>query len=165
MKTITLIGMMGSGKTTLGKLLAKRMDLQSLDIDFLIEQKEKKTISEIFSTMGEPYFRNLEKRIIQNNFVPENLVISTGGGAFETKESREFLINNSTVIYLKTSPDIILQRIKNDTTRPLLSGNVTKEKIQNLINLRQKNYEIAHYIITTDNKKPEEILEEISGVL
>lgn len=165
MKTIVLIGMMGSGKTTIGKLLGTKLNLKNIDIDILIEQNEKRTISDIFQNNGEKYFRNLEKETIQSVFEDKNLVISLGGGAFEDQVTQELLLKNSTIIYLKTSPQIILERIKNNTNRPLLKNQMTIEKIQSIISKRQKNYELANITILTDNKNPNKIVEEILGAI
>lgn len=165
MKTIVLIGMMGSGKTTIGKLLGTKLNLKSIDIDILIEQNEKRSISDIFQNNGEKYFRGLEKETIQSVFKDKNLVISLGGGAFEDQATQELLLKNSTIIYLKTSPQIILERIKNNTNRPLLKNQMTVEKIQSIISKRQKNYELANITILTDNKNPDKIVEEILGAI
>lgn len=165
MKTITLIGMMGSGKTTLGLLLSKELKFNFADIDSIIENSEKKSISEIFQQCGENHFRQLEHSTIKEVFQNENLVLSLGGGAFEYKETQNILLNNSLVIYLKTSATTIFDRLKNDTSRPLLQGNNSIEKIQEIINSREHNYKLAHKTILTDNKKPQEIIQEILGVL
>lgn len=165
MKTIILIGMMGSGKTTVGKLLGEKLNINHFDIDSLIESQNKKTIAEIFSTYGEEYFRELEKQAIKNIFNPQNQILSLGGGSFENKETQNLLINNSTIIYLKTSPSIIFDRIKNNTQRPLLKNNMNIEKISEIIKTRQSNYELANHTILTDNKNPIQISEEILGVL
>lgn len=165
MNTITLIGMMGSGKTTLGKLLGKKLNLPSVDIDLIIEKENSQNISEIFSKYGEDFFRKLEKSTIEKVLCPDGQIISTGGGAFEDSETRELLLNNSTVIYLKTTPESILKRIKNNKQRPLLKDNMNIENISKIINKRRKNYEMAHYTIVTDEKTPNDIAEEILGVL
>lgn len=165
MKTIVLIGMMGSGKTTIGKLLGEKLTLRSIDIDVIIEQNEKKTVSEIFQNEGEKYFRNIERETIEKNFTNKDLIISLGGGAFEDQLTQELLLKNSTVIYLKTSPNVILERIKNNTNRPLLKNQMTVEKIQSIILQRQKNYELANITILTDNKNTDKIVEEILGVI
>lgn len=165
MKTIVLIGMMGSGKTTIGKLLGEKLTLRSIDIDVIIEQNEKRTISEIFQNEGEKYFRNIEKETIKKNFTNKDLIISLGGGAFEDQLTQELLLKNSTVIYLKTSPNVILERIKNNTNRPLLKNQMSVEKIQSIILQRQKNYELANITILTDNKNTDKIVEEILGVI
>lgn len=165
MKTIVLIGMMGSGKTTIGKLLGEKLALRSIDIDVIIEQNEKRTVSEIFQNEGEKYFRNIERETIKKNFTNKDLIISLGGGAFEDQLTQELLLKNSTVIYLKTSPNVILERIKNNTNRPLLKNQMTVEKIQSIILQRQKNYELANITILTDNKNTDKIVEEILGVI
>lgn len=165
MKTIVLIGMMGSGKTTIGKLLGEKLTLRSIDIDVIIEQNEKRTVSEIFQNEGEKYFRNIERETIKKNFTNKDLIISLGGGAFEDQLTQELLVKNSTVIYLKTSPNVILERIKNNTNRPLLKNQMTVEKIQSIILQRQKNYELANITILTDNKNTDKIVEEILGVI
>lgn len=165
MKTIVLIGMMGSGKTTIGKLLGEKLTLRSIDIDVIIEQNEKRTVSEIFQNEGEKYFRNIERETIKKIFTNKDLIISLGGGAFEDQLTRELLLKNSTVIYLKTSPNVILERIKNNTNRPLLKNQMTVEKIQSIILQRQKNYELANITILTDNKNTDKIVEEILGVI
>lgn len=165
MKTIVLIGMMGSGKTTIGKLLGEKLTLRSIDIDVIIEQNEKRTVSEIFQNKGEKYFRNIERETIKKNFTNKDLIISLGGGAFEDQLTQELLLKNSTVIYLKTSPNVILERIKNNTNRPLLKNQMTVEKIQSIILQRQKNYELANITILTDNKNTDKIVEEILGVI
>lgn len=165
MKTIVLIGMMGSGKTTIGKLLGEKLTLRSIDIDVIIEQNEKRTVSEIFQNEGEKYFRNIERETIKKNFTNKDLIISLGGGAFEDQLTQELLLKNSTVIYLKTSPNVILERIKNNTNRPLLKNQMSVEKIQSIILQRQKNYELANITILTDNKNTDKIVEEILGVI
>lgn len=165
MKTIVLIGMMGSGKTTIGKLLGEKLTLRSIDIDVIIEQNEKRTVSEIFQNEGEKYFRNIERETIKKNFTNKDLIISLGGGAFEDQLTQELLLKNSTVIYLKTSPNVILERIKNNTNRPLLKNQMTVGKIQSIILQRQKNYELANITILTDNKNTDKIVEEILGVI
>ena len=88
-----------------------------------------------------------------------------GGGAFENKDTRDFLLKNSNVIYLKTSPEIIFQRIKNNNERPLLCNNMSVKKIIEILSQREQNYETAQHTIITDNKTPDEIIKEITGVL
>lgn len=165
MKTITLIGMMGSGKTSIGNLLSKRLNIPLVDIDSEIELNEGLKISDIFAQKGEEYFRTIEAETIKNTFSAQNLIISTGGGAFENLQTREFLLKNSTVIYLETSPETIFERIKNNNDRPLLKNNMTVEKITGIIQNREQNYKLAHHTILTDNKEPAKIVQGILGVL
>ena len=165
MKTIVLTGMMGSGKTTVGKILAENLSAEFIDLDLVIEKKIGKTISEIFAEFGEDYFRENEAETLKDIFSPAGMVISLGGGAFENKKTRDFLLENSLVVYLETSPEIILTRLKNDTSRPLLCGNMSLEKIENLIKKRENNYKKASFIITTDELSPEAAAQKILGVL
>jgi shikimate kinase len=165
MKTIVLTGMMGSGKSTIGKLLSEQLNLDFFDLDNLIEQKEQLTISEIFQTKGEKYFREIEKITLRENFSANNQVISLGGGTFENSNTQEILLKNSFVIYLKTTPQTIFDRIKNNKSRPLLCDNMTIKKISEIIELREKNYKKAHFTISTDEKSKNEITNEILGVL
>jgi shikimate kinase len=165
MKTIVLTGMMGSGKSTIGKLLSENLNIAFLDLDNLIEQKEQNSISKIFQTNGEKYFRELEKTTLHENFSAQNQIISLGGGTFENPETQKFLLQNSLVIYLETTPQTIFDRIKNDKSRPLLCDNMNIEKISEIIELRKKNYNKAHKTILTDKKSKNEIVKEILGVL
>ncbi|MBR1461221.1 shikimate kinase [bacterium] len=159
MKSIVLIGMMGTGKSTIGKYLAEKLNLKFIDIDSTIEKFQQMSIAQIFETKGEEYFRDIEREYIMNTF-ENNSVIALGGGAYEDKETRRFLMN-SLIIHLKTSPNIIYERIKNDKTRPLLKDQMTVEKIAQIYNSRAINYEKANITITTDNKTPKEIVKEI----
>ena len=163
---IVLIGMMGSGKTTVAKELSKLIPEYSLaDIDEEIEKSTGKKISDIFLKYGEAHFRNLEKDKIEKISQQQNQIISLGGGAFENEENRTMLLNSSITIYLKTSPQEIFSRVKNEFHRPLLQKNCTTERITELIKKREPNYLKADIIITTDNKKPEDIAQEILGVI
>ena len=166
MKKITLIGMMGSGKTTLGKILSEKTNVSAIDIDELIEQNENSTITDIFKTQGEEYFRKIEAKTIKeliNSTNPQ--ILSLGGGAFENVQTRELLLNNSVVIYLETTPVEILNRIQKTNNRPLLKNNMTIEKINEIITKRKDNYNLAHHKILTDGKTPSKIAEEILGAL
>lgn len=165
MKTIVLTGMMGAGKTTLAEVLAQKLNIKYIDIDTLIESNEGKKIADIFTQNGETYFRKIEKETIKQITTPTDLVISLGGGALENKDTRDLLLTNTTVIYLKTSPEIIFERIKNNTSRPLLCGNMSVEKIKEILEKREANYQSATLTITTDNKTPEQIADEITGAL
>ena len=161
MKTIVLTGMSGSGKSTVGKFLSEKTGTFFFDIDEQIVLNEKKSINEIFAKNGENYFREIEAKTIKNIFNPENLIISLGGGAFESEQIRNFLLANSLVIYLKTSPETIWNRLKNTNDRPLLNNNMNSESIGKLLNSRKNNYELAHFTVITDNKNIEEIASEI----
>ena len=163
---IALIGMMGSGKTTIGAELKKVLpEYDYVDLDELIEKSTQKKISEIFLKYGEPHFRILESDKINAVMKNNNQIISLGGGAFESENNRKLLLDNSKVIYLKASPKAIFDRIKEETHRPLLRRDFSLEKITEIMNKRHKNYEKAHIIIDTTDKTPYNIVKEILGVL
>ena len=159
---ITLIGMMGSGKTTVGKELEKQLSGFTLyDTDNEIERVEGCSIPEIFKKFGEAYFREKETAAIRELMKKDNIILSTGGGVFETPENRQLLLEKSVVIYLKASPDVIFDRIKHETHRPLLGSAFTPEKISVIIEKRRVNYELAKFTIDTDMKSPYNIVTEI----
>ncbi|MDD3419196.1 MAG: shikimate kinase [Candidatus Gastranaerophilales bacterium] len=161
MKNIALIGLMGSGKTTIGVLLAKKLGVDFVDIDEKIEQKEKTSITKIFETKGEEYFRQVESTLLQDYGKRQNLVISTGGGAVQKEENLQILKSNCTIIYLKASPNELFSRIKDDTSRPLLQTLNPLLTLEELLKKREKNYLMADIIINTEAKTTEQILDEI----
>lgn len=166
MRKITLIGMMGSGKTTIGKILSEQTGISAIDLDNFIENKENKSISEIFKTKGEQYFRTVEANTIKElTQTTSSQILSLGGGAFENEQTRELLLKNSTVIYLETTPEEIFKRIQKTNNRPLLKNNMTIEKISEIMTQRKNNYNLAHHKILTDGKTPSKIAEEILGAL
>ncbi|MBO6087468.1 shikimate kinase [bacterium] len=165
-KNIVLVGMMGCGKTTVGEELAKTLsEYNYVDIDIEIEKSTQKKISEIFLKHGEPFFRMLETEKILKFSNLEKQIISTGGGAFESEENRKNLMSNGVIIYLKTTPKTIFDRIKNETHRPLLRKDFSVEKIASIIKNRELNYKKADLIIDTDNKTPQDIVKEIIGAI
>lgn len=165
MKTlIVLIGMMGSGKTTVGKILAEALDYTFIDLDNEIEKQEQKSISEIFDYFGENYFRKIENEKIKEYINHTNTVLSLGGGAFQNINTQQLLKNNSIIVYLETNSATIYSRIKNETHRPLFSKKNSIENIDFILEKRKKNYEKAHHKVITDNKSPYEVAQQILGV-
>ena len=159
---ITLTGMMGSGKTTVGIELEKALkDFSLVDVDSQIVERNGLSIPAIFEKFGEKYFREEETRVIEEILEKDNLIISTGGGAFENPANRKLLLEKSRVIYLKTSPEVIFERIKHETHRPLLGKDFSTEKISAIIEKRRANYELAHLTLDTDFKSPYNIVTEI----
>ena len=163
---IALIGMMGSGKTTIGKMLqAKLSEFSFVDTDEEIVKLEQKTINDIFEEKGEAYFRTLETNILREIFKNDKQIISTGGGIVCKEENLQLLKGNSLVIYLRAADKTLYNRIKNSTERPLLKSNNMQEKIISLLKQREAMYEKAHFIIDTDNKSIEEAEKEIIGII
>jgi len=160
---IVLIGFMGCGKTTVGQELAQRLNYKFLDTDQYIEEKEGTTIRNIFSEKGEVYFRNLETSTLKD-LVEETKesVVSSGGGLPLRQENAKLLQKLGFVIYLKVSKDTVVERLKGDTTRPLLQGDNPAKKMEELLCFRDPIYEVgAHMAISVDNKTVEEIADEI----
>ena len=163
---IALIGMMGSGKTTVGNLLKEELNnFTFIDTDTKIIEKENKSINEIFSMYGEEYFRNIETEILKNILNNDSQIISTGGGIIKSEENIKLLKENATVIYLKASAEKLYERVKNNKERPLLNTENMLKKIKQLLNERENNYNKADYTINTDNKSPKEITNEIIGII
>ncbi|MCR5265477.1 MAG: shikimate kinase [Cyanobacteria bacterium RUI128] len=159
---IVLTGLMGGGKSTVGKLLAKELTgYIFVDIDDVIVDLEGMTIPEIFEKKGEAYFREVEKNIIAEFSEEENLVIALGGGAFENEENRETLLNSGIVFYLRAGVDTLYERIKGDTNRPLLQCDNPKGKLEELLKKREPNYLKAHHAIDTDKMSLDKIIETI----
>ncbi len=159
---IILAGMMGAGKTYIGKALKEKYPVFDLtDVDKYIEETQNMTISKIFEQFGEPYFRDLETDAIKNLVQKENQIISLGGGAFEREENRNILNQNGYTIYLKASAKVLFERIKNETHRPLLKHGFGAEKIEEILNKREPNYQKALIIIDTCEKSKYNIIEEV----
>ncbi|MGL5369154.1 MAG: shikimate kinase [Cetobacterium somerae] len=141
---IALIGFMGSGKTTIGRILARSLDMKFIDIDRCISMKEKRTIPEIFEEHGEKYFRDLERSIIEEESKDNNIVISTGGGAIIDNVNIKNLKSTSFVVYLDCDVSTIYERVKRSKTRPLLTNSEDMlQTIQDLYDKRQTLYKIS----------------------
>lgn len=164
MKNIILTGFMGCGKTTVGIRLSYRLRLTMEDTDKLIEKEEGRTISEIFRTDGEPFFRELETECLKKLLTTaKNKIISVGGGLPVKEENRVLLKQLGTVIYLRAGAETIYERTKHDTSRPLLQGEDPQGKIRTLLAAREAVYEsAADIIIDVDKKGFDVILEEIA---
>ncbi|MFA5074423.1 MAG: shikimate kinase [Nitrospirota bacterium] len=160
-KNIILTGFMGVGKTSIGRQLADDLRYAFVDIDSLIEQNQKITISRIFEQFGEPYFRDLETKIIHEVLEKENQVVSTGGGAVIRDENRTAFKKAGLVVCLSADPEIIYDRIKHETHRPLLQSPDPKKTIRELLAQRQKFYQQADIIIDTSGKSVADAVKEI----
>lgn len=163
MGNVILIGFMGCGKTTVGLRLSYRLRQPVIDTDKEIEKEEKRTVSDIFATDGEGYFRDREtdclKKLIES---ANNQIISVGGGLPMREENRKLLRELGQVFYLRAKGETIYERLKDDTTRPLLQGNDPLTKIRTLLEERDPYYRAAaDVVITVDGKSFQQILDEI----
>lgn len=162
-KNIVLIGFMGSGKTTIGKILAKTLGYDFIDTDELVVKNEGMSIPEIFENKGQEYFRQLETAALKEAMALEGVIVSTGGGIVTIKDN-EAILAKGTVIYLEASPDQIYKNVKGDRSRPLLQGEDVYQKICTMLKEREVLYKsLAHHIVTVDGKTPQEICTLILG--
>lgn len=161
---IILIGFMGSGKTTVAKALAEKLNLEVIEMDDLIvERSGRKTINEIFEKDGEICFRELEIEICKELKNKDNIIVSTGGGVVMNKINIDFLKENGRVIFLKTPLKTIKKRLKNSKDRPLFQN---KKNVKKIFNFRQKLYEeYGDLIIDTNSKTIDEIVINLINLL
>ena len=159
-KNIVLLGMMGSGKSTIGGLLAKKLNSVLIDIDKKIEKMQNLKISEISKTKGEAYFRELEFNVTLQSLDGDNNIISLGGGAFMNKELRKVLKQKSSTFWLHWSADTLIKRIKNNDKRPIIKG-LDNVEIKKLINERNKIYYLSDFKIMCESLKKTEIVDKI----
>ena len=159
-KNLVFLGMMGSGKSSIGSLIAKKLQLNFIDIDNVIENELGLSIKKIFEIKGENYFRKFEKKTTLKKLKSSSTVISLGGGAFSNKEIRKEVITNHISFWLNWSNDILLNRIKNSKKRPL-AFNSSENEIIDLIKKRSNIYSKALYKIECDNLAKNEIVKEI----
>ena len=155
-----LIGMMGSGKSSVGKLLANKLQFSNIDIDKEIEKDEKLSIKEIFEKKGENYFREIESKYLLRK--RKLAVVSCGGGIILYKKNREFLKTSGYTIYLKSSIPTLEKRLLNENGRPLLSNDNLKETLINIYSKRKTLYtSAANTTIITDRRSVKEVCELI----
>ena len=153
--------MMGVGKSTIGKKLAKKLKLKFIDTDHLIEIKEKSSIKEIFENKGENYFRKVEKKIIFEELKKDNLVIALGGGAFMNASNRGKIRDSCISFWLDLKIDTLLNRLKNATKRPLLDKNQLDKSVNKIYSERKKIYNESDFRIKCNSMNKNEIVYKI----
>ena len=164
MKNIILVGYMGCGKTTVGESIAEATRYTFADTDEMIVAQQGRSISDIFAQDGEPAFRDMETALLVKMLTEKNdtCVISTGGGMPVQKENRNLLRQLGTVVYLRAKPETVYERIKGDTTRPLLQCENPMERIREMIKSRNPAYEeAAELVIDVDDLTQREVAEQI----
>ena len=159
-ENLVFLGMMGSGKSSIGSLVAKRLKLNFIDIDLEIEKFSKMSIKEIFKIEGEKYFRDLEEKICLKKLKSESAVISLGGGAFINKKIRTEVLKNNISFWLNWTNKTLIDRIKKSKKRPI-AFNSNEDELNDLIKKRSHVYSKAQYEIKCDNLSKNEIVEEI----
>jgi shikimate kinase len=163
-KHVTLIGMMGAGKTSVAPLLASRLNRPVIEVDALIEKNEGMPIGEIFIAKGEAYFRRAECAMIAELIKQPPAVLSLGGGAFMWESTRQLLLKETVVVYLSATIDILASRLQASTNaRPLLSvpGADLTALVRDLLERRGGYYGLAHYRVETDRSSPDDVARAI----
>ncbi len=159
---IALIGFMGSGKSTVSEHLGRMLDMEIIEMDYLISRREGMSISDIFKKYGEEYFRTLETKLLIELQTGKNVIISCGGGVAMRERNVQEIKKNGRIVLLRATPRTILERVGNNDDRPLLSGRKDVESISRLMETRREKYEAAaDIIIDTDEKDISQICEEI----
>ncbi|WP_010269940.1 shikimate kinase [Paenibacillus senegalensis] len=157
---IVLVGFMGTGKSTVGKALAERLNWTFVDVDREIEAVEGKSIPVLFREKGEEYFRQSEQEQIARVMQGSRQIVSMGGGAVLREANRRAMAASGLVVALTASASTILERVKNDPDRPLLAGN-PEQKIAQLLKERKNAYQFADIHINTDELQVTEVVEAI----
>ena len=160
-KNLVLLGMMAAGKTTLGKIVAKKQGLEFIDTDKSIEKKNLMTVAEIFKKKGEDFFRMEEQGEVLKSLEKNKSVIALGGGAFINKILRENILKNSISIWLDVKLDTLEKRVKWNEKRPLLKKENKQKKLKELYDERKKIYKLADYKINCDGLVKKDIAKKI----
>jgi len=165
MKNIYLVGFMGTGKSAVGRELAKKQKSRFIDLDELIELKEQRSITDIFAREGEAYFRRLESRVLKEVAKEKNFVVGCGGGIVLNKNNIKTMKDTGIVICLSAKPEVILKRVCGCTHRPLLNVDNPKERIGLLLKLRSPYYALADKTIDTSRLSIKEVTSKILKLL
>jgi len=164
-RSVVLVGMMGAGKSTIGRRLAARLRLPFLDADIEIEAAASMSIPDIFATHGEPYFRDGEARVIARLLDNGPAVIATGGGAFMREETRNRIRDKAVSIWLKADADIIMKRVKRRADRPLLQTEDPAATVSRLLEAREPVYQTAELTIWSRDVPHDRIVDECLDAL
>ena len=164
-KTVGLVGMMGAGKTSLGRRLAVRLGVPFRDADHEIEAAAGLTVSEIFAKFGEPYFRDGERRVIARLLGEAPHVLASGGGAFMDPTTRAAMKENALTVWLKAPAGVLLSRVKKRDTRPLLQDGDPKETIEKLLAVREPVYAQADIILECADESHHSAVDRILAAL
>ena len=158
---LALIGFMGAGKTSVGRLAAEQLHFDYLDTDEMIQSRTGRSISDIFKADGEPAFRALERQVVGELAAKSRTVISTGGGLPVNPDNLASLKTHALVICLWASPEKIWERVKNQTHRPLLHDPDPQKKIRDLLAAREPFYKQADVLVNTDIRALREVVQQV----
>ncbi len=161
MRNIYLVGFMGTGKTCVGKELAREKRWQFVDLDELIQLKEKRVIADIFAQEGEPYFRRLEARVLKEVAREKGFVVATGGGIVIKPDNIKVMRESGVIICLSASPEVILKRTSGYAHRPLLNVKDPKKQIEHLLKLRAPYYALADKTVDTSKLSLKQVVAKV----
>jgi len=159
---LALVGFMGTGKTSIGRLVAEQLHFHFLDTDEIIQSRTGRTITDIFAQDGEPAFRALEKNLVGELATQTGAVIATGGGLPTNAENLESLKNFALVVCLWASPEKIWERVRSQSHRPLLHDPNPQKKIRELLTAREPFYKQADVLINTDLRAAREVAQQVA---
>jgi len=159
---VVLVGFMGSGKSSVGRQLARRFDAPFVDLDERIESAAGCRIRDLFAREGEPAFREREKTALRDALSVKGCVIATGGGAFSDEENRVLLRSYAPVVYLEAAVETIMERVAGDIGRPLLRGGDREEVVRELLSRRVPGYRTADVTVGTDGRTVEEVAGQVA---
>jgi shikimate kinase len=155
---IYLVGFMGAGKTTLARALAKRLDWQAVDIDELIEERERQTVAEIFARRGEAYFRSVERQVLFDQIAPRHAVVATGGGTFADVQNRAAIQRDGLSVWLDVPLERLIGRVTADGRRPLAAD---RSGFERLYHQRRAAYEQAHVRVDAGRASVDALVEQL----
>ena len=159
-KNLVILGMMASGKSTIGLLVSKKLGLKFYDVDKIVEKEIGMPIAEIFEKKGEIFFRSIEEKIVLKSLQNKNSIVSLGGGAFLNDKVRKDILLNNVSFWLDCSNKTLLQRIRRNKKRPV-ANKLTNYELEELINKRKKFYTKANFKINCDKLTKKQIVENI----
>ena len=160
-KNIVLFGFMGTGKTRIGSELAQRLDMRFIDMDDVVVERASKSIPQIFAEDGEDYFRKLEREVVRDLAGQAGLVIATGGGVIKNPANVADYAKTGLLICLAAEPEVIMERVKDDTNRPLLNVPDRLGRIRELLAERQPLYDTIPHTVDTSKLTPQQVADKI----
>lgn len=155
---VYLVGFMGAGKTTVARALARRLDWRAVDVDEMIEQRERQTVSAIFAKHGEPYFRAAERGVLMDQVASRHLVVATGGGTFVDPQNRAVINGDGATVWLDVPLERLIARVPVDGRRPLAAD---RSEFERLYTARRLAYEEAHYRVDASRAGIHAIVDEV----
>ena len=162
---IILVGFMGTGKTTVGQILAARLGKSFVDMDDLIEERTGKTISAIFEDDGEAHFRELERKMAHELSLQDNIVVGAGGGIVLNPANIEAFNESGIVVCLTAAPEVIIERVSSDSHRPLLEDGEKRDQVLAILEARRELYGAIEHQVDTTNMDPPAVADKVEAHL